>query len=169
MEDLDGDGRIESANQRADRNWNEILQELRVAQTGTQILGGFLLAVAFQPRFHDLDAVQLVWYLVLVGLAGIAAVLGLAPVSLHRTFFGRGRKPDIVRLGGRLLIADLVVLALLAAGVTGLVFDFAVGRIAGMIALGFGVVIVLGLWIALPRAIFRRASAPDRRGPGDGD
>lgn len=167
MEDLDGDGRIETANQRADRNWNEILQELRVAQTGTQILGGFLLAVAFQPRFHDLDPVQLSWYLVLVGLAGVAAVLGLAPVSLHRTFFGRGRKPDIVRLGGRLLIADLVVLALLAAGVTALVFDFAVGRVAGMIALGLGVVVVIALWAVLPRFVLRHEGAQDRRGPGD--
>ncbi|WP_053351293.1 DUF6328 family protein [Leucobacter musarum] len=167
MEDLDGDGRIETENQRADRNWNEILQELRVAQTGTQILGGFLLAVAFQPRFHDLDSFQLMWYLALVGLAGVAAVLGLAPVSLHRTYFGRGRKPEIVRLGGRLLIADLVVLALLAAGVTGLVFDFAVGRVAGIVALALGVLIVIALWSVLPRWVLRREGVPDRRGPGD--
>ena len=78
------DGRDESVNERADRNWNEILQELRVSQTGTQIISGFLLAVAFQPRFDDLDQYQLVLYLTLVVLAGTAAALGLAPVSLHR-------------------------------------------------------------------------------------
>ena len=49
------DGRDESVNERMDRNWNEILQELRVTQTGTQILTGFLLAIAFQPKFADLD------------------------------------------------------------------------------------------------------------------
>lgn len=167
MTDLNGDGRAETTNERADRNWNEILQELRVAQTGTQILGGFLLAVAFQPRFRELDEFQLVLYLVLVGLAGIAAVLGLAPVTLHRTFFGRGRKPDIVRLGGRLLAADLVVLALLAAGVTGLVFDFAIGRAAGVMALVAGGAVVVGLWSVLPRLVFRRDGTPDPRGPGD--
>ena len=167
MTDLNGDGRSESTNERADRNWNEILQELRVAQTGTQILGGFLLALAFQPRFQDLDRFQLTLYLVLVALAGIAAVLGLAPVTLHRTFFGKGRKPDIVRLGGRLLSADLVVLALLAAGVTALVFDFAVGRPAGLITLAIGGVVVVGVWAVLPRLAFRRGSMPDPRGPGD--
>ncbi|GAA1828005.1 hypothetical protein JOF54_001982 [Microlunatus capsulatus] len=52
------DGREESPNQRLDRNWIEILQELRVTQTGTQVLTGFLLAVAFQPRFDDLETYQ---------------------------------------------------------------------------------------------------------------
>ncbi|MEV8338965.1 DUF6328 family protein [Leucobacter sp. NPDC077196] len=167
MTDLNGDGRSESTNERADRNWNEILQELRVAQTGTQILGGFLLAVAFQPRFQDLDRFQLTLYLVLVALAGVAAVLGLAPVTLHRTYFGKRRKPEIVRLGSRLLSADLVVLALLAAGVTGLVFDFAVGRVAGIITLFVGVIVVVSLWSVLPRLVFRRGSGPDPRGPAD--
>ncbi|MEJ6490347.1 DUF6328 family protein [Leucobacter sp. USCH14] len=167
MTDVNGDGRAESTNERADRNWNEILQELRVAQTGTQILGGFLLALAFQPRFQELDRFQLTLYLVLVALAGIAAVLGLAPVTLHRTFFGKGRKPEIVRLGGRLLSADLVVLALLAAGVTALVFDVAVGRTAGFVTLAIGVVVVVSLWSVLPRLVFRRGSGPDPRGPAD--
>ena len=57
FDDLD-DGRPETPAQRADRNWNEILQELRVLQTGTQILTGFLLALAFQPSFADLDGGQ---------------------------------------------------------------------------------------------------------------
>ncbi|KTR86160.1 DUF6328 family protein [Leucobacter chromiiresistens] len=167
MTDVNGDGRSETTNERADRNWNEILQELRVAQTGTQILGGFLLALAFQPRFQELDAFQLTLYLVLVGLAGVAAVLGLAPVTLHRTFFGKGRKPEIVRLGGRMLSTDLVVLALLAAGVTGLVFDVALGRAAGFVTLAIGAVVVIGVWGVLPRLVFRRGSGPDPRGPGD--
>ncbi|WP_336660313.1 DUF6328 family protein [Leucobacter sp. USHLN153] len=167
QQDVNGDGRFESENQRADRNWNEILQELRVAQTGTQILGGFLLAVAFQPRFQDLDQFQLTLYLILVGLAGVAAVLGLAPVTLHRTFFGQGRKPAIVRLGGRLLAADLVVLALLAAGVTGLVFDFAVSRTAGLISLITGVVVVVSVWSVLPHWVIRRSTGSDSRGPAD--
>ncbi|PRI11355.1 sodium:proton antiporter [Leucobacter massiliensis] len=155
------DGRDETPNERADRNWNEILQELRVAQTGTQILGAFLLAVAFQPRFTELDEYQRSLYLVLVALAGVAASLGLAPVSLHRAYFGRGEKVRIVRIASRLLAADLVVLALLAAGVTSLIFDFILGRTAGFAALGAGAVVVVGLWVVLPRlGIRRRAGRP---------
>lgn len=144
-------GRTESSVERADRNWNEILQELRVTQTGTQIITGFLLAVAFQPRFTELDAYQLTMYLILVSFAGLATILGLAPVSLHRAYFGRGQKSRIVRVGGRLLVADLVVVAALATGVTSLIFDFTVSRIAGFVALGIGAVVVLLLWGVVPR------------------
>lgn len=145
------DGRDETRTERADRNWVEILQELRVAQTGTQILTGFLLAVAFQPRFGELDEYQRVLYLSLVALAGVAAALGLAPVSLHRTFFARRQKERIVRVGNRLLVADLVVVAVLAAGVTSLIFDFTAGRLAGLLALGLGVLVIVLLWGVVPR------------------
>ena len=155
------DGRSESANERADRNWIEILQELRVAQTGTQIMGGFLLAIAFQPRFGELDDYQLVLYLVLVGLAGLAAALGMAPVSLHRAEFGRRKKPEIVRLGSRLLVANLVVVATLAVGVTSLIFDYAVSRAAGIAVVGIGIVVVVLLWLVLPRAVIRSGEQSD--------
>ncbi|WP_251038680.1 DUF6328 family protein [Agromyces sp. ISL-38] len=145
------DGRNETPNERSDRNWNDILQELRVALTGTQLIGGFLLAVAFQPRFEQLDDYQLTLYLVLVGLAGLATVIGLAPVTLHRTLFRRQAKERVVRTGNRLLIADLVVVALLVIGVTSLVFDFALSRVGGFVALGLGAVILAGLWLVLPR------------------
>ena len=150
-DDIHADGRDETPNERSDRNWNDILQELRVALTGTQLIGGFLLAVAFQPRFEDLDEYQLVLYLILVGLAGLATVIGLAPVTLHRTLFRRQVKERVVRTGNRLLIAHLVVVALLVVGVTSLVFDFALDRTAGLIALGVGAVVVVGLWFVLPR------------------
>lgn len=151
------DGRSETPNQRADRNWVDLLQELRVAQTGTQILAGFLLAVAFQPRFTELDVYQLTLYLALVALAGLATVLGLAPVSVHRAYFGRRRKARLVQAGARLLTADLVVVAVLAAGVTSLVFDFTLGRVAGICALGIGLVVMLVLLVLVPRFGIRRA------------
>ncbi|MBN9194503.1 MAG: sodium:proton antiporter, partial [Microbacterium sp.] len=66
---LAGDGRDETEAERLDRNWDEILQETRVVQTGTQILTGFLLAIAFQQRFEDLDGYQIAVYLVLVCFA----------------------------------------------------------------------------------------------------
>lgn len=151
LPDVGDDGRAETPNMRADRNWSEILQELRVAQTGTQILGGFLLAVAFQPRFAELDAYQVVLYLGLVTLAGVATMLGIAPVILHRAYFGRRVKMRIVTIGARLLAAHLVAVAALATGVTSLIFDFTVSRVAGVIALFGGLLVVLLLGAVIPR------------------
>ena len=75
-----------------DRNWNEMLQELRVTQTGTQILTGFLLAIAFQNRFAELDRFQETVYLGLVLAAVLTTALGLAPVNLHRVLFRQHAK-----------------------------------------------------------------------------
>ena len=74
----------ESETDRLERNWSELLQELRVTQTGTQILTGFLLTLAFQPRFADLDQFQIDVYLVLVILAALTTALALAPVRAAR-------------------------------------------------------------------------------------
>jgi hypothetical protein len=145
------DGRNETPTERYDRNWIDILQELRAVQTGTQIISGFLLAAAFQPRFTDLDGYQLALYLVLVVLACTATLLGLGPVILHRRLFGRLQKGRVVRIGSGLLLADLVVVSLLAAGVASLIFDVALGRAAGFIALAVGLLAVLMLWTIVPR------------------
>lgn len=149
------DGRDETPNERADRNWDELLQELRVMQTGTQILTGFLLAVAFQPRFTDMDELQRDLYVVLVGLAALATILALAPVGMHRALFGRRRKPDLVRVAARIVRIDLVVIAALTIGVTTLIIDFTVGREAGIVALIASIAVIVGLWLVLPRMIRR--------------
>lgn len=141
-----GDGRDETSTQRSDRNWNELLQELRAVQTGTQILSGFLLAVAFQPRFAELDVFARSLYLVLVAAAGIATVLGLAPVTLHRALFGKHAKPRLVQVTNRLLVVQIAVVAFIAAGVPGLIFDVALGRTAGIIAFAIAAVVILAVW-----------------------
>lgn len=146
-----GDGRAETSTQRSDRNWNELLQEQRAVQTGTQILSGFLLAVAFQPRFAELDAYATGLYLVLVVAAGMATVLGLAPVTLHRALFGKHAKPALVRVANRLLVVQIGVVALIAAGVPGLIFDVALGRTAGLVALGAGAGVVVVVWLVVWR------------------
>jgi len=150
------DGRNETRAERFDRNWGDILQELRAVQTGTQIISGFLLAAAFQPRFAELDTYQLVLYLVLVVLACTATLLGLGPVILHRRLFGQLQKERIVRIGSGLLFADLVVVSLLAAGVTSLIFDVALGRVAGFVALAVVLLAVLLLWTIVPRLSAQR-------------
>ncbi len=154
-EDAPPDGRDETENERADRNWDELMQELRVMQTGTQVLSGFLLAVAFQPRFTELDAVQQGLYIVLVALAALATILSLTPVGLHRVLFATRRKPELVRFGSRIVKIALVVVGLLSIGVTTLIVDFTIGRTAAAVALVLGAVIVAGLWAALPQFVRR--------------
>jgi hypothetical protein len=154
------DGRDESANERLDRHWNEILQELRVAQTGTQILTGFLLALAFQPTFQDLDSFQTTVYLVLVSLAALATVSGLAPVSSHRILFGRLMKERVVGYGDVLLRVTLAMSSLLLTGVAFFLFDVVVGRGAAVVAGGVVLVVVVCLWLVAP-VILRSRSDDD--------
>lgn len=151
------DGRDETANERYDRNWQEILQELRVTQTGTQILTGFLLAVAFQPRFAELDLYQRTVYLVLVALAAITTLLGLTPVSLHRTLFAQGRKGTLVRVADSILRVILVAVAALVIGVVLLILDVTVGRVAGVIGGVVALVLVAVAWLFLPRLTLQKA------------
>jgi hypothetical protein len=153
------DGRDETRIERLDRNWGDILQELRATQTGTQIMTGFLLAAAFQQRFLELDGYQLWLYLVLVALACIATLLGFAPVILHRQLFGRQQKQRIVQRGNRLLLGHLLVSTLLAAGVAGFIFELALNRAAGFIALAIAIVAAALLWIVVPRLATRRSRA----------
>ncbi|MFJ2502515.1 DUF6328 family protein [Microbacterium sp. NPDC087592] len=154
------DGRDETENERADRNWEELLQELRVMQTGTQILTGFLLAVAFQPRFTEMDEFQRDLYVVLVALAAIATILALAPVGMHRALFGHRRKPELVRIAARIVRIDLIVIGALTIGVTMLIVDFTVNRTAGLVALVSALVLVIALWAALPRIMRGRPRSP---------
>lgn len=141
----------EAEEKRLDRNWAELLQELRVTQAGTQIVSAFLLAVAFQQRFHELTPLQLDLYLLLIGLAGVATIIGLAPVILHRTYFRQGAKAHVVKVGNRLLFTEVIVVGLLAIGTTSFVFDFVVGHVAAIIAASVMTVVVIGLWVILPR------------------
>ena len=80
--------RNESAVEKLDRNWMELLQELRVLQTGVQILAGFLLTLPFQSRFETLDDYQTTLYLANVALAALTTALILLPVSVHRRLSG---------------------------------------------------------------------------------
>ena len=143
------DGRDETEMERLDRNWTEILQELRVIQTGTQILTGFLLTLAFQQRFTDLDQFQVDVYLGLVVVAAAATVLGLAPVSLHRTLFRRKAKAAIVTLADRILKVTLVVVALTLSGTILLIFDVVISRTAGVVAGVITLVVAFSTWTLL--------------------
>lgn len=144
------DGRDETPNERADRNWSEVLQELRVLQTGTQILTGFLLALAFQPAFADLGLAQRIFYLMLVVLSALSAIIALAPVALHRMVFGRREKRAVVAYGHAALVTALVTVSLLLIGVLAFVFDVVLGEAAAWTAGGVAALAVIMLWLVFP-------------------
>jgi len=156
-EDAQRDGRDETAAERADRNWDELMQELRVMQTGTQILTGFLLAVAFQPLFADLDDVQRTLYVTLVLLAAAATVLALAPVGLHRFLFAHRLKAELVTVAGRLVKANLVVIGAVTVGVTAFILDIALNRTVAVVVALIGLAVVVLLWVVLPLRLMTRA------------
>ena len=149
----------ESDAQRYDRNWEDILQELRVTQTGNQILTGFLLALAFQQRFGELQPLGLTIYLVLVGLACLATALALAPVSLHRWLFQHHEKREMVLIGNRILRVTLIAVGLLIVGVVLFVFYFVTGLWAAVIAAAVIAAVIVVLWMRLPVDVLRRERA----------
>ena len=156
------DGRDESLNERMDRNWNEILQELRVTQTGTQIFTGFLLTIAFQSRFSELTTFQVRVYLILVAAAVLTTALGLAPVNLHRSMFREGAKMIIVQTAHVIVRIMLVGVAVMLIGTVLLIFDLVVDRRAALIIAGL-TLLVLIILAALP-AVLRSSRRGEHKG-----
>ncbi|MGP3770724.1 DUF6328 family protein [Streptomyces sp. SDT5-1] len=152
--------RNETPLERADRNFGELLQELRVTQTGVQFLFAFLLTLAFTPRFPSLDTTQRATYVTTLLLTVIAAALFTAPAAVHRMLFQLGAKRQIVRVSSRLAACGMGALVLALSGSVLLVVDVTVGR-AGGIAAGAGTFCVCaGLWGVMPwlmrRELLRR-------------
>jgi uncharacterized protein DUF6328 len=154
------DGRNETVNERMDRNWNELLQELRVTQTGTQIFTGFLLTIAFQTRFSVLTTFQIRVYLILVLAAVLTTALGLAPVNLHRSLFRKGAKMTIVQTAHVIMRFTLAGVAIMLIGTVLLIFDLVINHRAGLIAAGVTLLVVI--IIAVLPAIVRSKQQPDQ-------
>ncbi len=148
--DVAADGRDETEAERADRNFGELLQELRVAQTGVQILFAFLLTLPFTQRFERLDSEDRTVYLGTLLATALATACLIAPVSQHRILFRRHRKPEIVDTASRLAEAGLVLLLAAVLGAVYLIFDVVIGTgIAGVITGALAVWFVL-IWYVQP-------------------
>ncbi|MFJ2832405.1 DUF6328 family protein [Streptomyces sp. NPDC087263] len=159
--------RDEKPLERADRNFAELLQELRVTQTGVQILFAFLLTLAFTQRFPSLDTTQRAIYVTTLLLAFLAAALFTAPAALHRALFQQNAKPAIVRVASSLTHVGLYVLMLAFTGSVLLVVDVTLGRGAGIAAGAGTLAVCLMLWGVLPRLVRRYVtSATEGRGGG---
>ena len=149
------DGRDESDEERLDRKFNDLLQELRVMQTGAQLTAGFLLTLPFQTRFGDLDRFQVGLYLALVLLAALTTALVMGPVAVHRRLSGSHVKERVVEAAHRLVYGVIACIALLIAGMVFLIWDVVVDRTwAGIAAAGISAVLV-GLLLVLPRSLAR--------------
>ncbi len=165
------DGRGEGPLQRADRNMIELLQELRVAQTGVQILFAFLLTLSFTERFGSIDDVQRWTYVVTLLCSVLTAGLFVAPAAVHRITFRRGVKAETVQLGHQLFTLGLGALALTLTGSVLLVLDVAVGRQFAITAAAVTCIVLCLLWFAMPLPLLRRARTEpdDGEGPPPGD
>jgi hypothetical protein len=146
----DRDERGETEAERLDRNWNNLLQELRVVQTGVQLLTGFLLTLPFQQRFDVLSQQMRIVYLVTVGCSVGATVLLIAPVGIHRLLFRRHRLQVLVSAAHRCAYAGLALLGLALTGVTVIVFAAVAGRGAGIIAGAGALAMFAFFWWTLP-------------------
>ncbi len=151
--------RDESPAERADRNWGELLQELRVSQTGVQLLTAFLLSLPLQQRFTALGPGQHAIYLVAVGLSVTATGLLVSPVAIHRAVFRHHEKKQLVDMGDRAARAGLTFLALAVADVVVLVFSIVIGPASAALAGAATLGLLGGLWWALPMRV-RRGSEP---------
>ena len=154
-----------------DRNWTDLLNELRVHQTGTQILTGFLLTLPFQQKFEELDRFQVGIYLTLVGLSVLVTALLMSTIVMHRSFIHRNLKRELVELSDLLLCLTLVLVGLILAGTIGLVFDIVLSVRAGAAAALGIVLVVAALWLPVPYVLRRRALAGRRipAPPHDGE
>lgn len=157
----DQQGRDETAEERADRHWSDLLQELRVSQTGVQLLAAFLVSLPFQSRFTDLDAFQQRWYVGVLGVALLTLGVTLAPVAIHRRLFGGGAKPELVKAAHVLTGLALGLIALLLAGVAFLAVDVALGRTEAVVAGCASLLVLLVLLVGIPRLVAHDAHGRD--------
>jgi tellurite resistance protein TehA-like permease len=158
VEDFTGNtGRNETREEQLDRNWAELLQELRVLQTGVQILAGFLLTLPFQDRFEDLDEFQVTLYLVNVVIATLTTACILLPVSVHRRLFRQRLKETLVSSADSITKIALAGVGMLSVGTAALVFDVTAGRSAGLTAGGILLAVLLVMLIYVPLRLNRRA------------
>ena len=142
--------RHESEKQRWDRNFADLLQELRVAQTGVQILFAFLLTLPFSNGFPKTTAFQKDVYVVALLSAAFAAAMIIAPVAFHRALFRQGRKPELVRYAHRMATGGLAFTLLAMIASVLLITDYLLNVWAAVILTGVAAIWFLTFWAAIP-------------------
>lgn len=147
-----GDPRDESQAERDDRNLAELLQELRVAGLGVQVLFGFLLSLPFTNRFSRLSGGQRQLYIATLVLAAVATALLLGPVAYHRLVFRQRQKERLVRAANVMAILGLLAVGLAISVAILLVTGYVEPGLPSVLITVFTVCLFGGLWFALPLA-----------------
>ena len=144
------DERRETLAQRDDRNFGELVQELRVVGLGVQVLFGFLLSLPFTVRFSMLSQGQRDLYVASITCATVATILLLGPVAYHRLVFRAGLKEPLVRFANAMAIAGLAAVAGAVLSAVLLVTGYVAGALTGALITVLAGVMLCGLWFALP-------------------
>ena len=152
--------RSETAAEKADRNYDELLQELRVAQTGVQILFAFLLGIAFQQRFASISSTERVVYVVSLMCTAASAVQLIAPVAIHRVLFRTHRKAELVRVSSALAIGGLSTLLVSIVSAVLLILIEVTSAGVTVVLTGALILLFAACWVALPLAL-RRSGRDD--------
>ncbi|WP_309080501.1 DUF6328 family protein [Zhihengliuella sp.] len=155
-------GRHETPDERADRNWNELLQELRVMQTGAQILTAFLMTLPFQSRFTELSSTQHGVYIVLLVASVLITGLIMTPVAIHRRMFRRHVKEQTVEYGHHLVRVALVGIGLVVSLAVFFIVDIVVSLTAAW-WIGGGVLAVTLFLLTILPAVLRSRQKRARR------
>jgi tellurite resistance protein TehA-like permease len=150
--------RDESEAERLDRNYGELLQELRVAQTGVQVLFAFLLGIAFTQRYSALVEYQKIFYVVTLIAAACTAILLIAPVAVHRMLFREHLKDEVVEFTSRLAASGLAFLALSILSSVLFVLDVVLSLAASIIVTAILGALIILIWLVLPARQRRNAN-----------
>ena len=143
-------GRHETEAERLDRNYGELLQELRVAQVGVQILFASLLTVVFTERFTTISTSQRVTYVVTLLAAATATALLVGPVAFHRIVFRHSQKDDLVRVSHRMALTGLAALLVALVGVVLFILEEVLGPTPARWDSAGGAAVFLLLWLVIP-------------------
>src|SRR5438067_382188 len=155
---LHASGRYETEEERLDRNYNELLQELRVAQTGVQVLFAFLLGIAFTQRYTALQSYQRYFYVVTLVAAACTAIFLIAPVAVHRLLFREHRKDEVVDFTSRLAAIGVTFLAISMLSSVLFVLDVVLNLTASIVMTAALALTILVVWWVLPARQKARSS-----------
>jgi hypothetical protein len=151
------------------RNLNELLQELRVAQAGVQILFGFLLSITFTERYAAASMYVRGTHLITILFAACAVALLTAPAAWHRLLFRRGRREDVIEVANRFAIAGLAFLAVAMIGTVLLLGEVIIGGWVAFALGGFATLLFGILWFAWPLRERHRDTVGEDDDDEDGD
>lgn len=155
-------GRRETPTERMDRLWGDILQELRVTQTGAQLMAGFLLTLPFQEIFWELPKHQHYLYLALVSTAILTTSLVMTSIAVHQRLSGRHLKHRVVAAGRVVVKGVLGLIGLLLVGISVFIFDMVISVTASLVVGGVVGVVLVALLVVVPRILVRLGDDEER-------